>query len=142
MSAYRQQGLIDAPVELVWKLVGDPSQHPQWFPRVIEVKGERFEEGAAFVQTTKAPVGEKTTTMRIESLDELREVRMRCQDTGTYSCWLLTEAQGSTFVDVEMGMDPIGLSNRIFDTAIGKRYFRRWVDESLEALEEAAKVPA
>jgi hypothetical protein len=140
MSAYRQQALIDAPVEVVWELVGDPARHPEWWPRVIEVKGERFEEGLEFVQTTKAPGGTKATSMLIETLDEAREVTLRCQDTGTYASWLLTEARGSTFVDVELGMDPKGFSNWIFDATIGKRFFRRWLEESLDGLIEAAKV--
>ena len=142
MSAHRQQALIEAPVETIWELVGDPSRHPQWWPRVIEVKGEQFSEGATFVQTTKSPVGLQTTEMLIERLDEARQVRMRCQDTGTYSEWMFTEARGSTFVDVEFGMDPKGVSSRIFDTTIGKRYFRRWLEASLDGLEQAAKKPA
>ena len=52
------------------------------------------------------------TTMAIEQLDDLREIHMRCTDTGTYARWLLTEAQGNTFVDVEFGMDPIGASKQ------------------------------
>jgi uncharacterized protein YndB with AHSA1/START domain len=142
MSAQRQQALIDAPVEVVWQLVGDPARHPEWWPRVIEVKGQRFEEGTTYVQTTKSPGGTQTTSMMIERLDEAREVRMRCQETGTYAYWLLTEARGSTFVDVELGMEPRGLSNRVFDAAIGKRYFRRWLEQSVDALREAAKTAA
>src|SRR5262245_18460850 len=45
MSAYRQQALLDAPLEEVWPLVGTPARHPEWWPRVIEVRGERFEQG-------------------------------------------------------------------------------------------------
>ena len=66
---------------------------------------------------------------------------MHCENTGTYARWLLTEAQGGTFVDVEFGMDPEGLGRRIFDTALGKLYFGRWLDQSLTALEGAAAQP-
>jgi hypothetical protein len=62
-----------------------------------------------------------------------------CLQTGTYSRWLLTEAQGNTFVDVEFGMDPIGFGNRIFDAALGRLYFRRWLDQSIAALEEVVE---
>jgi hypothetical protein len=63
---------------------------------------------------------------------------MRCTHTGTNSRWLLTEAQGNTFVDVEFGMDPAGVGYRIFDATVGRLYFRRWLDQSLAALEEVA----
>jgi hypothetical protein len=66
---------------------------------------------------------------------------MRCTQTGTYSRWLLTEAQGNTFVDVEFGMDPTRLGYRIFDATLGKPCFRRWLDQSLAALEEVAARP-
>ena len=35
-------------------------------------------------------------------------------------------------------MDPIGLPNRLFDMTLGKAYFRRWLEQSLAALEVAA----
>ena len=63
---------------------------------------------------------------------------MRCLNTGTYTRWLLTEAQGNTFVDVEFGMDPIGAAYRVFDATFGKIYFSRWLEQSLTALEEAS----
>ncbi len=142
MSVSRQQALIDAPPERVWELVGDPRRHPEWWPRVIEVRGERFDEGSNYAQVTKDPTGRReTTTMRVERLEDLREIHMHCENTGTYARWLLTEAQGGTFVDVEFGMDPEGLGRRIFDTALGKLYFGRWLDQSLTALEGAAAQP-
>jgi hypothetical protein len=39
---------------------------------------------------------------------------------------------------VEFGMDPIGVKYRVFDAAIGRLYFGRWLDKSLAALEQAA----
>jgi hypothetical protein len=108
---------------------------------VVEVRGEQFDEGSNYAQVTRAPTGRIETFMRVERLQDLREVHMRCTQTGTYSRWLLTEAQGNTFVDVELGMDPIGLGNRIFDATLGKPYFRRWLDQSLAALEEVAAQP-
>jgi hypothetical protein len=53
----------------------------------------------------------------------------------------LTEAQGNTFVDVEFGMDPMALPDRIFDAALGRLYFRRWLEQSLDALEKVATQP-
>jgi uncharacterized protein YndB with AHSA1/START domain len=134
MSACRRQAMIEAPVESIWELVGNPSRHPEWWPRVIEVQGKRFEEGDEYVQVTRGPVGSAETSFLIEQIDDLREVKLRCQLTGTYAHWTLTGAQGGTFVDLEMGMDPKALSHKLFDSTIGPRYFRRWADQSLEAL--------
>jgi ribosome-associated toxin RatA of RatAB toxin-antitoxin module len=138
MSAVRRQALINASPNRVWELVGDPRRHPEWWPRVIEVRGETFDEGSNYAQVTKDPNGQIETTMKVERLENLREINMRCTNTGTYSRWLLTEAQGDTFVDVEFGMDPVGVKSRVFDAAIGRLYFGRWLDKSLTALEEVA----
>jgi uncharacterized protein YndB with AHSA1/START domain len=143
MSAYRQQAHIDAPLEAVWALVGTPSRHPEWWPRVIEVRGERFEEGDEYAQVTKDPVGGRSeTNFLLERCQELREIRMTCQLTGMYADWLLTPAQGGTFVEVEIGMQPRRLGDRIFDSALGRIYFRRWTSESLEGLRQAALAAA
>jgi putative SOS response-associated peptidase YedK len=55
MSAHRQQALLDAPLEVIWGLVGTPSRYPEWWPRVIEVRGERFEEGDEYAQASPFP---------------------------------------------------------------------------------------
>jgi hypothetical protein len=138
MSTYRQQAHLDAPLEVVWGLVGTPSRHPEWWPRVIEVRGERFEQGDEYAQVTTNPKGRIETSFLVERRDDLREIRMRCQLTGTYADWLLTPAQGGTFVELEMGMQPRRLGDRVFDVTAGKAYFRRWADESLDALRRAA----
>jgi len=144
MSACRSQALIEAPPERVWELVGDPSRHPTWWPNVIEVRGERFDEGDNYAQVTKRPIGEIETEIKVERLEDVHQIDMRCQTTGTFTRWLLTEAQGNTFVDVEFGMDPKGVSDRFMDATFGKLYFRRWLNQSLSALGDAAaeKPPA
>jgi uncharacterized protein YndB with AHSA1/START domain len=134
VSAIKRQAVIDAPVEEVWSLVGDPRRHPEWFPRVVEVNGQRFEEGERYAQVTKQGRGNIETDFRIERLDNLREIRFACQQTGMYAHWLLTDAQGDTFVDVEMGMEPKSTGNKVFDAVLGRLYFRRWLDQSLDAL--------
>jgi hypothetical protein len=141
MSAFRQQAHIDAPVEVVWDFVGSPTRYPEWWPRVIEVRGERFEEGDEFVQVNKNPVaGSSEASFLLERRDDLHEIRMSCQLTGMYAHWSLTPAQGGTFVDLEMGLDPRRLGDRVFDAALGRRYFRRWSEQSLKALQEQAEV--
>src|SRR5262249_31384725 len=121
----------------VWGLVGTPKRYPEWWPRVVEVRGERFEEGDEFVQVTDT--GRKVeTSFLLERRENLREIRMSCQLTGTYAHWSLTPAQGGTFVDLEMGMEPKRLGDRVVDATLGKRYFRRWSELSLEALDRRA----
>jgi len=140
MSQCRRQAVIEAPVQSVWELVGDPRRHPEWYPRVVEVSGQRFEEGDEYVQVTKGPVGTSKTDFLIERMDDLREIRMVCQNTGMYVNWQLTDAQGGTFVDVEMGMQPRTTGTRVFDAVMGRMYFRRWLEQSLDALRSTARV--
>ena len=138
MSAYRQEAYLDAPLDAVWSLVGTPSRYPEWWPRVIEVRGERFEEGDEFAQVIHDPVGGKSeSSFLLERRNNLHEIRMSCQLTGMYADWLLTGAQGGTFVEVELGIQPRRLGDRLFDLALGKSYFRRWTSQSLNGLREA-----
>ena len=141
MSSCRQEAIIERPPEDVWALLGDPQRHPEWWPRVVEVRGQRFERGDSYAQVTKVPLGRQETTFIVDERDELGAIRMRCVETGMYADWRLTEAQASTFLDVEMGMDPQGIGNRLFDAAAGRLYFRRWLQQSIEGLKAAAERP-
>jgi ribosome-associated toxin RatA of RatAB toxin-antitoxin module len=134
VTSIKRQAVIDAPVEDVWDLVGDPRRHPEWFPRVVEVNGQRFEEGQMYAQVTKQGRGTVETDFLIERLDDLREIRFACQQSGMYAHWLLADAQGDTFVDVEMGMQPKSTGDKVFDAVLGRVYFRRWLDQSIDAL--------
>ena len=138
MSAHRQHAHLEAPLEAVWGLVGSPRRYPEWWPRVIEVRGERFEEGDEYVQVTKDPIGTAQTSFLVDRREDLREIRMSCQLTGMYAHWQLTPAQGGTFVELEMGMEPRRLGDRIMDLTAGSIYFRRWASQSLDGLRDAA----
>ena len=138
MSKVHDQALIHAPPEKIWELVGNPSRHPAWWPRVIEVRGERYDTGDKYVQVTREPMGKIETVMQVEQVEDMRAINLRCTTTGTFARWLLTEARGDTFVDVEFGMDPIRLSDRVLDATVAKPYFRRWLADSLQGLEKAA----
>ena len=142
MSACRELSFIDAPIQSVWSLVGDPRRFPEWWPRVIEVRGEEIEEGTEYVQVTRNPAGKMTTRMLVETRDELREIRMRCTLTGYYAHWRLTSGQGGTFTEVEFGMDPERPSDRVFDVVLGRIYWRRWLKESLRGLRTRARAQA
>jgi hypothetical protein len=90
---------------------------------------------------TQNPLGRTEANFLLERRENLRESRMSCQLTGMYAQWVLTPAQGGTFVEVEMGMDPRRLGDRIVDTALGRSYFRRSTSLSLDGLREAAVSP-
>lgn len=139
MSSHREQTLIDSPLEVTWDLVAKPSRYPSWWPRIIEVDGQRFEEGDEFVQVIKDPSGTRRSNFLIERRDELRQLRMSCQLTGMYADWTLTAAQDGTFVELELGMEPRSMRLRAFDAALGRRYFRKWSEESIAALHEVAR---
>lgn len=138
MTSFRQQVRLDAPLKKVWELVGNPRRHPEWWPRVIEVRGERFDQGSNYAQVTRSAKGTISTTFVVERLEDMQEIQLRCVDTGTYARWLMTEAQGGTFVDAEFGIEAKKPADRIFAIVGAKPYFRRWLEQSTDALEKAA----
>jgi hypothetical protein len=135
VSAYRQQALIEAPVEAVWREVGDPNRYPQWAGDVVEVSGlDEVKEGAHFHQKTRTPLGKSETEFVVESLDDLHEIQVRCLYSGYYLHWVLTEAGDDTFAEVEVGMDPKHIGFRAVDLTVGRRWYRNVVDDMLERL--------
>ena len=96
-----------------------------------------LEQGCTYRQVTKSPMGLVETDISVERLEDCRALHIRCLDTGTYNRWLLVEAQGGTFVEVEFGMDPESLQTRVFDVVAGRRYFRRWLEKSIDGLRAA-----
>ena len=136
MPSWRQQALIEAPVEAVWHEVGDPRNYPAWAADVVEVTGlAEVAPDATFQQVSKMPfAGKAETTFQIEALDEMQEIKLRCQQSGYYSRWVLTEAQDSTFMDVEIGIEPTSPVYRVMFGALGKRHLRRITEDSLDGL--------
>jgi hypothetical protein len=141
MASWRQQAMIEAPPSAVWELIADPNRFPEWWSaNALAVTGPpTIELGSEFEQTAPPPFGRKpiTTTYKVEEFDELREVKMRCQLSGWYSHWFLTEARGSTFVDVEVGIEPTALQYRLMFGVLGKRPFRDAAVEAIDGLREA-----
>src|SRR5206468_10804898 len=127
------------PVPTVWELVGNPGRYPEWFPRVFEIDGQLFEEGAEFVMVSKQPMmGRDEAHLLVDRREELRELHMHCTLSGMFVRWQLTEAQGATFVDAEFGMDPLTPRYKVIDFTMGRRFFRRWLSEAMNGLKEAA----
>ena len=143
MASWKQQALIDAPVAEVWGLLVDPGRSPDWDPDVIAVTGApiKIERGSTFDITARGPLQVKaTTTFEVERLDDMHEFRMKCQLSGFYVHWLLTEAQKGTFAEVELGMDPIeSPSARARAAAMlhTKSYLRKQVEKLLDSLRRA-----
>jgi uncharacterized protein YndB with AHSA1/START domain len=139
VSLCRRQGFINAPLEVVWSLVADIEHHPEWWPRVIEVQCDGLDEGCTYRQVIQTPLGKDEMNLLIENKDELRSLHIRCLNTGTFVRFELTDARGGTFLDGEMGMEPLGIKTRIFDATAGRRYFSDWIDKTLAALDQAAQ---
>ena len=139
MSLCRRQGFIEAPVEVVWNLISDIERHPEWWPRVVDVECDGLDQGCTYRQITQTPFGKDEMNLLIQERDELRRLNIRCLNTGTFVRFELTGAQGGTFVDGQMGMDPERVSSRVFDAVIGRRYFSGWMTSTLEALGEASR---
>jgi uncharacterized protein YndB with AHSA1/START domain len=139
VSSARLQAFIEAPLPVVWGLVADVDRHPEWWPRVVEVHCDGLEEGCTYREVVKSPFGSQDDMqMRIDRLAENEELRIRCINTGTYFKLALTEARSGTFVDGEAGMEPATLQTRVFDALAGKRYFRSWMRQTLDALDQVA----
>jgi uncharacterized protein YndB with AHSA1/START domain len=139
--SWRQQAVLEAPPAAVWELIANPNRFPDWWSaQALAVTGPAtIELGSEFRQKSPAPIGRSTltTTYRVEAFDELHEVKLRCQQSGWYSHWFLTEARGSTFVDVEVGIEPTALQYRLLFGALGKRAFREAAVDALDGLREA-----
>jgi uncharacterized protein YndB with AHSA1/START domain len=141
MSSWKQQALIKAPVREVWELLVDPSRAPEWSSDTLDITGApaKIEVGSTFDVTSRGPLRMKaTTTFAVDALEDLREIRMQCQKSGFYTHWLLTEAQGGTFTELELGVEPKpGLEARAVGALHTKRYLRRVCDLTLDELQRA-----
>jgi uncharacterized protein YndB with AHSA1/START domain len=135
VSSWRQQAVIEAPVEQVWAYIGDPHRYPEWAGNVVSITGlATVEPDAEFQQVSQTPLGKAETTFKIEELDDLHTIKLRCQQSGYYSRWVLTEAQSSTFAEVEIGIEPTAVQYRLLFGAMGKRYLRRLVEQAIDGL--------
>jgi uncharacterized protein YndB with AHSA1/START domain len=141
MASWKQQALIQAPVAEVWDVLCDPARSPDWDPDVLAVTGAptRIEKGSTFDLTGRGPLGLKaTTTFKVEELDDMHELKMKCQFSGFYAHWLLTQAQDGTFAELELGIEQKpGLRERAVAALHTKSFLRRQVESVLDGLRRA-----
>jgi hypothetical protein len=139
MSLCRQQAFIDAPPKVVWNLLSDIDRHQEWWPGFVEVECDGLENGCEYRQVVIDPFGrDATETFRVEQMEDFEELSIHCLDTGTFVRFVLTEAQGGTFLDGEAGMEPPSVKHRVWDVVAGKRWYRDWLAKSLDSLGQIA----
>ncbi|MEX2252528.1 MAG: SRPBCC family protein [Thermoleophilaceae bacterium] len=138
-KASREQTVIDAPIETVWDLIGDPNRHPEWWPMVLDVECSNLEEGCSYRSVQKRPFGgEEEHELTVEKLDGCREILIRCEDVGVYTRFILTEAQGATFVEAEFGAEAKTVGMKVIGALAGRRYLKHWIGQTFDGLREAA----
>ena len=135
MSAYRAQAHLAAPLQEVWALVGDPATYPDWWPVAVEIRGDTFEVGDVYYQVLGIAGRRLEYNRIIDRRDELKELSWHCPTTGGYQHWVLTDAQGGTFVDMEMGIkDPESSRFALFDKTVGRWFIKRWAEQAIDGL--------
>ena len=134
-----QQAFIDAPAETVWELIGDPNRHPDWWPDVIEVECADLREGCRYRGVVKGPFRAEEHDLVIERLDTCQEVCISCQDTGVTTRFVLTGAQGGTFIEGHFSIEPQTVGSRVVTAVAGRRFMRSWLERSLENLKHVAE---
>ena len=141
MSDYHAQAHLDAPLEEVWALVGNPATYPEWWPAAVEIRGETFEVGDVYTQVVPMAGRRLEYTRMIDCRDELKELKWSCPTTGGYQRWLLTEAQGGTFVDMEMGIHAPTFRYGLFDKTLGRWFIKRWAERAIDGLRQTLVTP-
>jgi uncharacterized protein YndB with AHSA1/START domain len=131
-------------VSEVWDLLSDPARASEWADDVIEVTGgpARIEKGSTYRVTSRGPFGLKATTpFTVEQLEDMRELKMQCQVTGFFTHWVLTEAQGGTFTELELGIEELpqgrSIRGRAMTALHTKSFLRGTVEKTLDGLRRA-----
>jgi hypothetical protein len=130
---------IEAPLEHVWELVGDPNRHPDWWPDVIEAECADIREGCRYRGVVKGPFGAAEHALLLERLEDCREVSIYCEGTGVTTRFVLAEAQGGTFVEGNFGIEPNSIGLKVFGALAGRRIMSSWLQKSLENLKAVAE---
>jgi uncharacterized protein YndB with AHSA1/START domain len=134
-----QQAFIDADPKTIWELVGDPNRHPDWWPDVIEVQCTDLQEGCRYRGVVRGFFKADEHDLVIERLDTCQEVCISCEDTGVSTRFVLTGAQGGTFVEGHFTIEPNSIGMKVVSAVSGRRVMRSWLERSLENLKRVAE---
>jgi hypothetical protein len=134
-----QQAFIDAPVEQVWELVGDPNRHAGWWPDVIEAECADIREGCRYRGVIKGPFRASEHVLVIDRLETCREVSIYCEGTGVTTRFVLADAQGGTFVEGHFAIEPHSIGTTVFAGIAGRRIMASWLQDSLANLKSVAE---
>ena len=134
-----QHAFIDASPDQVGGLVGDPNQHPGWWPDVIEAECADIREGCRYRGVVKGVFRTEEHELLIENLNDCREVSIFCEGTGVTTRFTLAEAQGGTFVEGHFAIEPNSIGATVFGALAGRRIMSSWLQSSLENLKRAAE---
>jgi uncharacterized protein YndB with AHSA1/START domain len=137
-----QQVHIDATPEAIWELVGDPNRHPEWWPAMLEIECADLTEGCRYRGVVKGPFKAEEHELTIERLDDCREVSIFCDGTGVTTRFVLTDAQGGTFVEGYFSIEPNSIGTTVIAAVTGRRFLRSWLEQSLANLKQAAEPAA
>ena len=142
MPATRRRREVDAPLEEVWRTVGDPHHLPRWWPRVARVEGVSRRD---FTEVLRTPRGrEVRADFRVTEEEQGRRRVWSQQLTGSpfekYFTSVVVELrlapQGDeTTVTLEQRQRLRGISR--FGGFLARRAARRTLRDALAALEEA-----
>jgi uncharacterized protein YndB with AHSA1/START domain len=135
----RQQVFIDASPETIWELVGDPTRHPDWWPDVIEVECADLHQGCRYRGVVKRFFKAEEHDLVIERLDTCHEVCIACEGTGVTTRFVLTAAQGGTFVEGHFTIEPNSIGMKVASALSGRRVMRSWLERSLANLKQVAE---
>jgi uncharacterized protein YndB with AHSA1/START domain len=130
---------IDATPEAIWALVGDPNNHPRWWPEMMEIECADLREGCRYRGVVKGPFRAEEHELTIASLEGCHEVSIFCEGTGVTTRFALAEAQGGTFVEGFFSIEPNSIGVKVVAAVTGRRYLRTWLEQSLENLKQAAE---
>ena len=89
-----QQTFIEAPVERVWELVGDPNRHPEWWPEMLEIECADLKEGCRYRGVVKGPFGAAAHDLVVDRFEDCSEVSIFCDGTGVTTRFVLDRGSG------------------------------------------------
>lgn len=142
MPTSRVKRTIDADLERVWGIVGDPRSLPRWWPLVTRVEGVM---PGRFTQVLASPRGrEVRADCRVTADDRAKRRAWSLDVEGSPFERLLTSsvtevrmerADGATRVEIELRQRLRGLAR--FGGFLTRRAGRKQLRKALDGLEEA-----